>query len=110
MQEEPRRFLDCRRCAACCHAREGTILVTPEDEDRWRRASRFDILDTLTEGHFGLRAMGIGASGACVMLGTPGAPNDCSIYDARSSTCREFLAGCRQCLEARRVLGLSEER
>lgn len=92
----------CQQCGACCHQREGTILVTEEDVEQWRRTGRTDMLASLTEGHFGQMAFAIGPSGACVHLGKPGAPNQCSKYDVRATVCREFQAGCPQCLEFRR--------
>jgi Fe-S-cluster containining protein len=93
---------DCRRCGACCHSREGTILITEEDILRWRRLGRNDLIDELVEGHFGLQAFPNGPRGACAHLGIPGAPNDCSIYQMRATVCRTFQPGSAQCLEARR--------
>jgi Fe-S-cluster containining protein len=93
---------DCHRCGACCHSREGTILVTEADVLQWQKLGRTDIADQLVEGHFGLPAFPNGPRGACVHLGIPGASNDCSIYDLRATVCRTFQAGSGQCLEARR--------
>ncbi|MCU0693311.1 MAG: YkgJ family cysteine cluster protein [Polyangiaceae bacterium] len=98
--------LACRRCAACCHQREGTILVTADDVARWELLGRADMLASLTEGHFGMKAFAIGPNGACVHLGLPGAPNDCSKYDVRATVCRTFQAGCAQCHEFRTDRGM----
>ncbi len=102
--------LDCRRCASCCHQREGTILVTDEDIAMWKRLGRTDMLESLTEGHFGQKAFAIGPRGACVHLGLPGAPHDCSKYDVRATVCRTFRAGSRQCREFRRDRGIDPPR
>lgn len=95
----------CRRCGACCHQREGTILVTDEDIGRWRRAGRTDLVRMLTDGHFGQKALPMKGDGTCVHFGTPWSPNDCSIYDVRPTVCREFRPGCAQCIEAIREHG-----
>jgi Fe-S-cluster containining protein len=93
---------ECTRCGSCCHGREGTILVTEEDIRRWRTLGRHDLADQLVDGHFGMKAFPRGPDGACIHLGRPGAPNECSIYEIRATVCRTFQAGCGQCLEARR--------
>ena len=99
---DPPAFTECRRCGACCHAREGTLLVTDADVAEWERLGRHDLVSALTPGHFGERAFAIGPQGACVHLGRPGAPNDCSIHPIRAAVCRDFRPGDWQCQEARR--------
>jgi Fe-S-cluster containining protein len=95
-------FSDCQRCGACCHAREGTLLVTEADVARWRELGRADLATQITPGHFGQCAFAMGPDGACAHLGLPGAPNDCSIHSVRADVCRDFRPGDWQCLEARR--------
>lgn len=97
---------DCRACGACCHARAGTILVSPADLVRWKVTARTDILEQLAPGHFSQQAFAMSDRGACVHLGTQTNPLDCSIYETRADTCRDFKAGSAQCLEARRERGL----
>ncbi|MBN2195888.1 MAG: YkgJ family cysteine cluster protein [Polyangiaceae bacterium] len=93
---------ECLRCGSCCHSREGTILVEEADIRHWRMNGRADLADRLVEGHFGQRAFPNGPRGACIHLGRPGVPNECSIYEDRATVCRTFLPGSGQCLEARR--------
>jgi Fe-S-cluster containining protein len=101
------RELDCRACGACCRqASDGRILVVAEDLVRWRRTGRGDLEAALVDGHFGERGFAATQAGACVHLGVPGRPNDCSIYLERADTCRDFEAGSRQCLEFRREAGI----
>jgi Fe-S-cluster containining protein len=100
--DELRARTDCQRCGACCHQREGTILVTHEDVEAWRCIGREDLIAKLTPGHFGEQAFAMNAEGACVHLGKPGAPNDCSIHEVRARVCRDFESGCQQCREFRR--------
>lgn len=98
---------DCLACGACCHAREGTLLVSPKDLLRWKRSGRDDILTQLTPGHFGQSAFAMSSRGACVHLGTPeGGAFACGIYATRAVVCRDFDVGNPQCLEARRERGL----
>ncbi|MET0409892.1 MAG: YkgJ family cysteine cluster protein [Polyangiaceae bacterium] len=101
----PSPLADCRTCGACCHGREGTILVTAENLLRWRREQRDDILGQLTEGHFSEQAFAMGPDHACVHLGR-GSDKSCSIYETRADSCRTLQVGDRQCHEARRERGL----
>src|SRR5262245_58505060 len=98
--------LDCRACGACCReASEGRILVSTEDIVRWRRAGKVELVRALVPGHFGELGMP-DRNGACSYLGVAGHPNDCSMYEDRPDTCRDFEAGSPQCLEFRRRAGL----
>lgn len=98
---------DCLRCGACCHAREGTLLVSPQDLVRWKRTGRADILAQIAEGHFGEPAFAMSSRGACVHLGTPeGGEFACAIYPTRAQVCRRFEVGNPQCVAARRERGL----
>jgi Fe-S-cluster containining protein len=106
----PADKMDCLRCGACCHQREGTILVTTEDVAYWRSIGREDLIAKLTAGHFGQQAFEMTPEGRCVHLGKPGAPTDCSIHEVRARVCREFEAGCQQCHEFRRERGLEPKR
>jgi len=98
---------DCRECAACCRdASDGRVGVSAEDIVRWKREGRHDIVAGLVPGHFGVQALPACESGACVYLGTPGRPNDCSIYPTRGSVCHQLQPGEPQCKAYRRVAGL----
>lgn len=98
--------LDCRTCGVCCReGSDGRILVPAEDIVRWRRIGRDDIADSLVPGHFSEMAFPSRPDGSCVYLGAPSGEHDCSIYPIRGTTCREFEAGSRQCLEFRRRAG-----
>jgi Fe-S-cluster containining protein len=82
------------------------VLVSANDIVRWKREGRSDILDGLVEGHFSEQAFPSLSSGACVHLGKPGHPNDCSIYETRSETCHALVPGSLQCLCYRRMAGI----
>ncbi len=81
-----------------------------EDLARWRAIGRDDLADSLVPGHFGELAFPYRADGSCVHLGTPDGAHACSIYADRGTTCREFEAGSRQCLEFRREAGVDPPR
>jgi Fe-S-cluster containining protein len=103
MGEPPDEEFDCRACGACCReGSDGRILVPAEDLVRWRRTGHADIADGLVPGHFGEMAFPSRPDGSCVYLGAPSGEHDCSIYEIRGTTCREFEAGSRQCREFRR--------
>jgi Fe-S-cluster containining protein len=99
--------LDCLECGACCFQRPGTILVTEDDIVQWTARNRTDILNQLEPGHFGSMAFRMNERGACVFHGTAEHPHACAIYADRATVCREFSAGCAQCSEFRRDLGIT---
>jgi hypothetical protein len=48
------------------------------------------------------------AGDRCAALAGPdGGPFGCTVYEDRPRPCRDFVAGGRHCLEARRRVGLS---
>lgn len=97
---------NCLDCGSCCFQRRGTILVTDEDVARWQSQGRNDILTELEPGHFGMLAFKMNERGSCVFHGTDAHPHACAIYEDRATVCREFEAGCEQCHEFRRDIGL----
>ncbi|MBW2529154.1 MAG: YkgJ family cysteine cluster protein [Deltaproteobacteria bacterium] len=89
----------CRVCGACCHGRPGTVLLSRADFRRWELAGRADLITSCVPGHFGQEGLAVNRSGACMHLD---AGCRCGIYELRPDTCRQFRAGCRQCVLARR--------
>jgi hypothetical protein len=92
--------VDCLRCGACCREAYHSVTVSVRDPVVWqepalivRHGHRFEILRD-------------GARCAALEEARPGA-FACRIYEHRPRTCREFAAGGRHCLEARRRVGLS---
>lgn len=77
--------------------------MTAEDLVRWKREGKTALIDGLVPGHFGLQGLPARPNGACEHLGVPGQPNDCSIYETRSESCRALEPGSPQCLAYRRV-------
>jgi hypothetical protein len=92
---------DCQVCAACCrHAYE--LVPVGRNEPL---AARFPHLcerqgKVLTVRRDRLRKR-------CAALDGPeGGPYGCAIYSERPSTCRDFTAGSKNCIDARRRVGL----
>jgi hypothetical protein len=95
--------VDCQTCGACCREAYHSVTVSVRDPVVWREPALI-----VREGHrFEIRregercaALKVGAAGATPRYA-------CTIYDNRPNPCREFAAGGRHCLEARRRVGLS---
>ena len=92
--------LDCLTCGACCRSAYDSVTVSPRDAVRTLHPSlvvyRSSYMELLRSGD------------RCAALeGTPGGPFRCTIYEDRPRTCRDFEAGGRHCLDARRRVGLT---
>ena len=92
----------CIRCGACCRGRAGTVLVSANDESRWRRGFYFNWIDGLVPGHFGCKGLPTRPNGDCAYLFRDGALTYCTIHLHRPDTCVAFQAHSCQCLEYRR--------
>jgi len=114
--------LDCQECGACCREAYHSVTVSVRDPVVWkqpdlivRHGHRFEILRegprcaALHDGREGEkepagpapeRARGVDPGRARPLFA-------CTIYDDRPRACREFEAGGRHCLVARRRVGLS---
>jgi Fe-S-cluster containining protein len=110
---EPR--LDCQSCGACCREAYHSVTVAVRDPVVWkqpdlivRHGHRFEIrregerCAALEDRRAAApaRAAGAGAVAALPLF-------SCTIYDDRPRACRDFAAGGRHCLTARRRVGLS---
>jgi hypothetical protein len=92
--------VDCRTCGACCREAYHSVTVSMRDPVVWqepdlivRHGARFEIRREGTR---------------CAALKVENSSSyGCTIYEHRPRTCREFEAGGRHCLDARRRVGLS---
>jgi hypothetical protein len=100
--------VDCATCGACCREAYHSVTVSVRDPVVWKQP---DLVER--HGHrFEIRRDG----DRCAALsdrrrdGTRG-PGEriftCAIYEDRPQACRDFAAGGRHCLDARRRVGLS---
>ena len=92
--------VDCRTCGACCREAYHSVTVSMRDPVVWqepqlivRHGPRFEIRRD-------------GARCAALKVAGP-ADYTCTIYENRPRPCREFEAGGRHCLDARRRVGKS---
>lgn len=103
------RPVDCRECGACCREAYHSVTVSVRDPVVWQEPHLI-----VRHGHrFEIRRDGPRCAALVVKnddIASPGAAPvryGCSIYDHRPRPCREFEAGGRHCLDARRRVGLS---
>ena len=110
--------VDCRDCGACCREAYHSVTVSVRDPVVWRQPALI-----ARHGHrFEIRREGERCAALLVeeCADAPDAPDagdggaarrtprfSCSIYGDRPQACRDFEAGGRHCLDARRRVGLS---
>ncbi|MEP6652322.1 MAG: hypothetical protein ABJA82_03130 [Myxococcales bacterium] len=111
--------VECQACGACCREAYHSVTISMRDPVVWkqpalvvRNGHRFEILRSgdhcaaLTESP----TSSISPPLATPAFSTSAAPRGlfaCAIYQERPRPCREFEAGGRHCLVARRRVGLS---
>jgi hypothetical protein len=99
---EPAVELDCLTCGACCREAYHSVEISRREPVIKRHPDMVVIHDTYLElrrDHERCAALGGGR--------TPHEPYGCTIYEDRPRTCREFTRGSKNCLDARRRVGLS---
>jgi hypothetical protein len=119
-------IVDCRTCGACCREAYHSVTVSMRDPVIWqepdlivRHGPRFEIrregsrcaalvqMGTL-KGSPSPPAMGSARQSLAAPDAVVEGPSyTCAIYENRPRPCREFAAGGRHCLDARRRVGLS---
>ena len=92
--------LDCLSCGACCRSAYDSVTVGARDP----MLRRHPDLVVYRGSYIELRRVG-DRCGA--LAGPDGGPFHCAIYDDRPRCCRDFEAGGRHCVEARRRVGLT---
>jgi len=117
-------IVDCRTCGACCREAYHSVTVSVRDPVVWqepdlivRHGARFEIrregprCAALQIGTLGGSpsppAMGSARQSLAAPDAIKGPRYTCAIYEHRPRPCREFAAGGRHCLDARRRVGLS---
>ena len=107
--------VDCHVCGACCREAYHSVTVSMRDPVVWRQPAlvmrqgpRFEIRRQ-DERCAALTVVPNRCSSAADPVGRsiPARRCSCSIYADRPQACRDFQAGGRHCLDARRRVGLS---
>jgi hypothetical protein len=100
--------VDCATCGACCREAYHSVTVSVRDPVVWkqpdlveRHGHRFEIRRD------GDRCAALRDRRADPTRGTGDRVFTCAIYEDRPQACRDFAAGGRHCLDARRRVGLS---
>jgi hypothetical protein len=100
--------VDCATCGACCREAYHSVTVSVRDPVVWkqpelveRHGHRFEIR---REGE---RCAALVDRRGDVARGAGERTFTCAIYEDRPQACRDFAAGGRHCLDARRRVGLS---
>ena len=100
--------VDCATCGACCREAYHSVTVSVRDPVVWKQPELVE-----RRGHrFEIRRDGERCAALCDRRSdATRAPGEriftCAIYEDRPQACRDFAAGGRHCLDARRRVGLS---
>jgi len=100
--------VDCATCGACCREAYHSVTVSVRDPVVWKQP---DLVER-TGPRFEIRRDGARCAALVDKRGATDEPAGarvftCSIYEDRPQACRDFAAGGRHCLDARRRVGLS---
>jgi hypothetical protein len=100
--------VDCATCGACCREAYHSVTVSVRDPVVWKQPD----LIARTGHRFEIRREGARCAALDDRRGAADRPPaarvfTCSIYEDRPQACRDFAAGGRHCLDARRRVGLS---
>lgn len=104
--------LDCLQCGACCREAYHAVEVAPRDPFNRLHPDLVERDENLggAEGPRRLvRRVPTPTGTRCACLGDPPEGRDyrCTVYADRPRTCRDFEQGGRNCVEARRRVGLT---
>jgi Fe-S-cluster containining protein len=100
-------MLDCQTCGACCAHFRVSFYWAESDAHPLGTVPQ-DLVVPITPHHIAMRGTEKKPARCVALGGTIGQSVGCTIYEKRSSTCREFEAGSEACLRARRTHGLHE--
>lgn len=97
---------DCQTCGACCAAFRVSFYWAETDAH-----PDGHVPQAMTTGispyHVAMKGTEHKPVRCTALCGEVGQSVSCSIYDQRSSTCREFESGSEDCVKARKINGLA---
>jgi len=97
---------DCEKCGACC-ATFRVSFYWGETSAHAQGTVPIELTSAISPHHVCMKGTEQKPVHCVALTGTVGKEVSCSIYEQRSSTCREFEAGSEDCYKARSHHGLS---
>jgi len=94
----------CQQCGACC-AQFRVSFYWGETDSMTPGGVPESLTTPISPHRVAMRGTEAKPVRCIALVGETGKSVTCSIYQQRSSTCREFAAGSERCLEARKALG-----
>ncbi|CAM2141330.1 putative zinc- or iron-chelating domain-containing protein YkgJ [Pararobbsia alpina] len=95
----------CQSCGACCASFRVSFYWGETDAHEGGTVPS-ELTLPVTPHHVAMRGTDVKPVHCIALEGTVGCSVSCSIYHARSSTCREFEEGTPECAKARAIHGL----
>lgn len=97
---------DCQTCGACCAAFRVSFYWAETDAHPQGQVPQA-MTASISPHHVAMRGTETNPVRCIALCGEVGQSVSCSIYDKRSSTCREFESGSEDCIKARKINGLA---
>jgi Fe-S-cluster containining protein len=97
---------DCQTCGACCAAFRVSFYWAETDAHPAGHVPQA-MTASISPYHVAMLGTQLKPVRCIALCGDVGQSVSCSIYDKRSSTCREFELGSEDCIKARKINGLT---
>jgi uncharacterized protein len=105
MSNSEKLSFDCQTCGACC-AYFRVSFYWAETDAHPQGSVPKAMTKSISPYHVAMQGTTIKPPRCVALDGNIGESVGCSIYEKRSSTCREFEMGTDECIKARREHGL----
>jgi Fe-S-cluster containining protein len=96
---------DCQTCGACCAAFRVSFYWAETDAHPEGQVPQA-MTASISPYHVAMLGTELKPVRCIALCGEVGQSVSCSIYEKRSSTCREFESGTEDCMKARKINGL----
>ncbi len=98
---------ECTNCGACC-ASFRVSFYWGETSAHEQGTVPAELTKAISPHHVCMKGTEQKPVRCIALMGEVGCEVSCSIYEQRSSTCRQFEAGSEDCAKARKIHGLPE--
>lgn len=98
---------ECVKCGACC-ASFRVSFYWGETSAHEQGTVPAELTTAISPHHVCMKGTESKPVHCIALIGEVGREVSCSIYEQRSSTCRQFEAGSEDCAKARKIHGLPE--